>query len=476
MPNSDRSTNMVPTLLAKSNAGDSADVIVWADPTTHRLLVDATVSLTINAEFTDDAAFTPGTSKVLAIGATFDDTGTDSVDEGDVGIPRMSANRNLYVRIRDNAGNERGLNIDANGALAAVVTNAGTFAVQVDGAALTSLQLIDDAIKAEDVASQADDKGMVVMAIRDDTLDARSGTEGDYEFLHTNANGALWTQFVNTTIAVTNAGTFVVQENGSALTALQLIDDGVYTDDTSTHSTGSSKGYGIMAVATPTDGSVNANDFGHVAMTTDRKLHVAVMDALPAGTNAIGKLSANSGVDIGDVDVTSIIPGTGATNLGKAEDAAHTSGDTGVMDLGVRVDTPNATVAANGDYHYKSTDMVGGQRMALYETDFAVLGTNHVKKYYTSAGAVTDGIVWSPAAGKRWYVTDIFINISAAATITLEDDKAGGDEAIWKAELAANSGWSHSFTTPWFSGEDAADLIVTTTAGNIYIMITGYEI
>lgn len=110
--------------------------------------------------------------------------------------------------------------------------------------------------------------------------------------------------------AVTNAGTFAVQESGSALTALQLIDDIVYTDDTSTHSTGTSKGALFMAAATPTDGSVNANDIGAVAMTTDRKLHVSVQDALPAGTNAIGKLAANSGVDIGDVDVTSISAGT----------------------------------------------------------------------------------------------------------------------------------------------------------------------
>lgn len=37
----------------------------------------------------------------------------------------------------------------------------------------------------------------------------------------------------------------------------------------------------------------------------------AITNALPAGTNAIGKLAANSGVDIGDVDVTSLpIPTT----------------------------------------------------------------------------------------------------------------------------------------------------------------------
>lgn len=40
------------------------------------------------------------------------------------------------------------------------------------------------------------------------------------------------------------------------------------------------------------------------------EMQVDVVGALPAGTNAIGKLSANSGVDIGDVDVTSIAAGT----------------------------------------------------------------------------------------------------------------------------------------------------------------------
>jgi len=101
----------------------------------------------------------------------------------------------------------------------------------------------------------------------------------------------------------TNAGTFAVQESGAALTSLQLIDDVVFTDDTSTHATGTSKGALMMAAATPTDSSVDSNDIGAVAMTTDRKLHVSVRDALPAGTNAIGKLSSNSGVTIGAVEV-----------------------------------------------------------------------------------------------------------------------------------------------------------------------------
>lgn len=49
------------------------------------------------------------------------------------------------------------------------------------------------------------------------------------------------------------------------------------------------------------------------------------------------------------VYVKSIVPGVAATNLGKAEDAVHASGDTGVMALGVRSDIPTA-LAADGDY------------------------------------------------------------------------------------------------------------------------------
>lgn len=102
--------------------------------------------------------------------------------------------------------------------------------------------------------------------------------------------------------------------------------------------------------------------------------------------------------------------------------------------------------------------------------------TGKVKKYYTNAGAVTDGVVWSPASGKRWYVTSMIINVSADCTVTLEDDLTAGDSAVFKAELSATSGVAHTFGDfPLFSGEDAADLLITTTAGNVYVTLTGYE-
>ena len=47
---------------------------------------------------------------------------------------------------------------------------------------------------------------------------------------------------------------------------------------------------------------------------------------------------------------TSVTPGTSAAHLGKAEDAAHSSGDTGVMGLAVRQDTPGNLSGTDGDY------------------------------------------------------------------------------------------------------------------------------
>lgn len=104
--------------------------------------------------------------------------------------------------------------------------------------------------------------------------------------------------------------------------------------------------------------------------------------------------------------------------------------------------------------------------------------TNYIRKYYTSAGAATDGIVWSPAAGKRWHIAWLYIQVSAAATVTLEDDKTGGDDPVWKGEIAANGGVFLTFPDqyPMASGEDAADLICTNSAANIYLSCGGWEI
>lgn len=73
---------------------------------------------------------------------------------------------------------------------------------------------------------------------------------------------------------------------------------------------------GIETLLTTIDG-----DTGNISTKIDTvasavsgsEMQVDVVGALPAGTNAIGKLAANSGVDIGDVDVTSSVATSFAT-------------------------------------------------------------------------------------------------------------------------------------------------------------------
>ena len=104
------------------------------------------------------------------------------------------------------------------------------------------------------------------------------------------------------------------------------------------------------------DGAVSQSGTWNIGTVTTL---TGITNALPAGTNAIGKLAANSGVDIGDVDVTSIIPGTGATNLGKAIDTALGATDTGVLALSVRDDALATLTEADGDVSALRVDSTG---------------------------------------------------------------------------------------------------------------------
>lgn len=104
-----------------------------------------------------------------------------------------------------------------------------------------------------------------------------------------------------------------------AVTALQIIDDWDETDRAKVNiiagQSGITAGAGAVGASTPRV-TLASDDPAVVALQVldnaivGSEMQVDVVAALPAGTNAIGKLAANSGVDIGDVDVTSISAGT----------------------------------------------------------------------------------------------------------------------------------------------------------------------
>lgn len=183
-------------------------------------------------------------------------------------------------------------------------------------------------------------------------------------------------------------------------------------------------GIAALAVrkATPANTSGADGDYENLQVSAGRLWTSTTVDAaLPAGANAIGRLAANSGVIIGAVEIaaaqtlatvttvttlsgtTSLTPGTAAANLGKAEDAAHSSGDVGVMALGVRNDAGTTLATTDGDYIPLSMDANGALRVSgagggtQYAEDAAHasgdLGTMAltVRRDTAAATATTDG-------------------------------------------------------------------------------------
>jgi hypothetical protein len=199
------------------------------------------------------------------------------------------------------------------------VTNAGTFAVQAteaDGANTTL------GAKADAKSTATDTTAVSAMSV---LKQISASVQAPPSQAVTNAG--------TFAVQAAQSGTWTVQPGNTANTTAWKVDGSAVTQPVSYATTGSGNATGALRVELANNGT------GLVGLN--------------AGTNAIGKLAANSGVDIGDVDVTSIIAGTGATNIGKAEDAAHTTGDTGVMMLGVRETTLTDLSAGNTDGDYE---------------------------------------------------------------------------------------------------------------------------
>lgn len=178
-------------------------------------------------------------------------------------------------------------------------------------------------IRAEDTASADADKGIGALAIRKATPANTSGTDGDYEYLQVSA-GRLWASTVIDTALP--AGTALI---------------------------------GKVGIDQTTPGTTNAVSIAQLGANT-----IATGNgASSTGVQRVAQVNDGTGVLAAVTNVatigTSVTPGTGATNLGKAEDAVHTTGDVGVAILGIRDDTLNATSGTEGDYEMFHTTAEG---------------------------------------------------------------------------------------------------------------------
>jgi hypothetical protein len=122
--NANSASNVMYIQIA-DNAGNSVSVTGGK--------LDVNASVTLETAYVDDSAFTIGTDKVNAQGYLADETATDSVDEGDIGLARMTLTRIQLATIDDGAGNR--LTIDGSGYITSNIN--GTVTVDANGSDVT---------------------------------------------------------------------------------------------------------------------------------------------------------------------------------------------------------------------------------------------------------------------------------------------------------------------------------------------------
>lgn len=156
-----------------------------------------------------------------------------------------------------------------NGAAATVVTAAGAL---IGGDATNGLDVDVTRLPAL-VAGTANIGDVDVLTVPAPLSTTGGGTEATAlrVTLASDSTGVVSVDDNGAALTVDNAGTFAVQVDGNALTALQLIDNPVIVDDAAfTPATSSVNMAGFQADETATD-SVDEGDAGAARMTLDRK-------------------------------------------------------------------------------------------------------------------------------------------------------------------------------------------------------------
>lgn len=184
---------------------------------------------------------------------------------------------------------------------------------------------------------------------------------------------------------------------------------------------------------------------------------VSLGSPIPSGSNTIGTVNLGTG-------------GTGATSLGKAEDAVHTTGDTGVEILGVRIPTtPAAQTSAAGDYGALAIDQEG----KLIASQYAGMEQSWQANPVTLTTTTSTALKAAAAAGVRNYITDIDAANTSATAVRL--DILDGATVIKSLQLEAGKTLSRSFSMPLRgTAATALNIQLSTAVTDVRVSANGY--
>ena len=92
---------------------------------------------------------------------------------------------------------------------------------------------------------------------------------------------------------------------------------------------------------------------------------------------------------------------------------------------------------------------------------------------YATLSAITETILWTPATGKKWVITDIVISSTGTTLVTFRDGSAGTTFMIGRC--TASYPFVSNQLTPIVSAGINRNLTVQSSVITAYVTVTGYE-
>lgn len=366
---------------------------------------------------------------------------TEVSADGDNVAAKASSTGAQYVEVLSGAAKiggdaTNGLDVDVTRVtgtvtIAGAVTNAGTFATQVDGAALTSLQLIDDVVHSGDAVLS---KYAVMGAVLDDVATG-AVTENQANALRMSSRRALLVEGVasGTALGVSVASGGVASGAiASGAIASGAVASGAYASG--------SIGSGAIASGAIASGAIAA---GAVAAGA------YVSGSILSGALAAGALATGAITDM-PVDDNVFTPATGR-----------------VMPAGFFADETSPDSVDEGDIGIARMTLDRFVRVVAEQTDTVRAGSTSRTPTATAIAATTSGnntLVTNSNGGLKLRVYALAIVAAAAVSLYFTGD-AGGTVVFGgstnKISLAANGGFVLPYNPAgWFDCAANTDVVM----------------
>jgi hypothetical protein len=566
MSNAGRDENRVTTLVGLSSSDGVTVVPIYADPTTHRLYCDVSISsVTVSGGKTNNNA-APGATNIgalvgvataaaptytegnlialstdlagalrvtgsLSVGGTTDNsaftagtsTGTptmgfyhstiDTVTDGRAAAVAITSKRAMMVNLQNASGTEIGTSATPVQVTLAN-TGANATAVKVDGSAVTQpvsgtvtanagTNLNTSALALESggnlatIASSVVAQGTalgstkVSLAGASVTTNAPTFTTGQVNQLSMTPAGGLRIDLKDTaantnnlnvnlaasaatvTVSATNLSTNIAQMNGVAV----------------------SMGTGIMGTGVQRVAIASDNDPITVKQAPGTNLHMvvdsgtittvsavtAITNALPAGTNLMGKVGLDqttpgttNAVALAQIGSTTVVTGGVAGTLAVGGNVAtNVAIGTNPINNGAQGVSSENSAVTTGRMVQLVADLVGKLIVLPY--------ANPENFTDGTTAAITDttttSVIAAQGAGIRTYITQITVTNSHATVGTFVKITDGASTIKHEGyAAAAGGGYTASFPTPLrCTANTAVNAICVTTGANVIASVSGYK-